>query len=294
MRHSVRLVLLASLTAACSPAAVTGNFGPFSDAAADSPAVTADTPSLTADTPAVATDTPAAPVDVPAAQDDVPAAVDAGAPPVDAPIPALDSGAPPPRDAGPVPVDGGGLGEPAWVPLEVRTGESSCPPLAPCGGNELGTWDVGGGCIDLVSPEQLMSCPGSRVSRTSGRARGRVTFAGGIARRASQWEVEAELFIPALCASMVGGCSTLQILVSAYYPGSTCMAVGAGNCQCAVRMGGAINDGDLYTTSANQIVSTSSGKRWNYCVSGNQLRYTDVSRSGPREAGIIQLTRRAP
>lgn len=280
MRHSVCLVVLASLTAACSPAAVTGNFGPSSDAATDSPAVTADTPAVTTDTPITTVD--------------VPAAVDAGSPAVDAPIPALDSGEPPPRDAGSVPVDAGGLGEPVWVPLEVRTGDSSCPPLAPCGGNELGTWDVGGGCIDLVSPEQLMSCPGARVSRATGRARGRVTFAGGIARRASQWEVEAELFIPAVCAAVVGGCSALQTFVRASFPGSTCMVMGAGNCQCAVRMGGAIDDGDLYTTSANQIVSTSSGKRWNYCVAGNQLRYTDVSRSGPREAGIIQLTRRAP
>lgn len=287
MRHSVRLVLLASLTAACSPAAVTGNFGPFSDAATDSPAVATDTPAVTADTPA-------ATADVPAVRDDVPAAVDAGSPAVDAPIPALDSGAPPPRDAGPGPVDAGALGEPEWVSLDVRTGGSSCPPLAPCGGNELGTWDVGGGCIDLASPDQLMSCPGARVSRTAGRARGRVTFAGGFARRASQWEVEADLFIPALCAAVVGGCSTLQTLVSAAYPGSTCMAAGAGDCQCAVRMGGAIDDADRYSTSANQIISASSGKRWNYCVAGDQLRYTDVSRSGPREAGVIQLTRRAP
>lgn len=294
MRHSVRLVLLASLTAACSPAAVTGNFGPFSDAAADSPALATDSPAVTADTPAAATDTPAATVDAPPGQDDVPAVVDAGSPAVDAPIPVLDSGAPPPRDAGPGPVDAGGLGEPVWVPLEVRTGDSSCPPLAPCGGNELGTWDVGGGCIDLASPDQLMSCPGARVSRSSGRARGRVTFAGGFARRASQWEVEAELFIPALCAVVVGGCSTLQTFVSAAYPGSTCMAAGAGDCQCAIRMGGAIDDADRYTTAANQIISASSGKRWNYCVAGNQLRYTDVSRSGPREAGVIQLTRRAP
>lgn len=294
MRHSVGLALLASLTAACSPAAVSGNFGPFSDAAADSPAVATDTPRVAVDTPAAAADTPTAPADVPAAGDDVPPAVDAGAPVVDAPIPVLDSGSPPPLDAGPAPVEAGVVGEPEWVSLDVRTGASSCPPLAPCGGNELGTWDVGGGCIDLVSPDQLMSCPGARVSRAAGRARGRVTFAGGFARRASQWEVEAEIFIPALCAVIVGGCSTLQTLVRASYPGSTCTAAGAGDCQCAVRMGGVINDGDRYTTSATQLISSSSGKRWNYCVAGNVLRYTDVSSSGPREAGIIRLTRRAP
>jgi len=286
MRHSVRLVLLASLTAACSPAAVTGNFGPLSDAATDSPAVAADTP-------AVATDTPAAPVDVPAAPDDVPAAVDAGSPPVDAPIPVLDSGAPP-RDAGSMPVDAGALGEPAWVPLDVRAGDRSCPPLAPCGGNESGTWDVGGGCIDVVSPEQLMSCPGARIDRATGRARGRVIYAGGFARRASQWEIEMSLFIPQLCVAFVGGCSALEAIARAAYPDTTCTTEGAGNCRCQVRQAGAINDGDRYTVSGTQFISASSGKRWNYCIAGNQLRYADVSPSGPREVGIIELTRRAP
>ena len=280
MRHSVRLVLLSSLIAACSPAAVSGNFGPPSDAAADSPAV--------------ATDTPAAPVDVPPTPQDVPAAVDAGSPPVDAPIPVLDSGAPPPRDAGPLPVDAGALGEPAWVPLDVRAGDRSCPPLAPCGGNESGTWDVGGGCIDVVSPTELMSCPGARIDRATGRARGRVVYAGGFARRASQWEIEMSLFIPQLCAAFIGGCSAIESIARASYPDTTCTTEGAGNCRCLVRQAGVINDGDRYTVSGTQFISASSGKRWNYCVAGNQLRYADVSRSGPREVGIIELTRRAP
>ena len=62
-------------------------------------------------------------------------------------------------------------------------------PLAACGGNESGTWDVGGGCIDVVSPMQLMSCPGARVDRATGRldaaVEGAAKPAGGVARQVS-------------------------------------------------------------------------------------------------------------
>lgn len=279
MRHSVPLALL-SLIAACSPAAVTGSF----DASTDSPAVPADQP--------VAVDVPVAAVDVPVAVVDVPPPRDAGTP-VDAPTPVVDSGGSP-VDAGSLPLDGGALGEPVWVPLDVRTGDRSCPPLAPCGGNESGTWDVGGGCIDAVSPMQLMSCPGARIDRATGRARGRVVYAGGFARRVSQWEVEMALFIPQLCAAFVGGCPAIESIARASYPGTTCTTEAAGNCRCEVRQAGAINDADRYTVSGTQFISASSGKRWNYCIAGNQLRYADVSPSGPREVGIIELTRRAP
>jgi hypothetical protein len=263
MRHSIPLTLL-SLLAACSPAAVTGSF----DASSDSPSVPADQ--------VVAADAPA---------------VDAGAP-LDAPTPPADSGAT--VDAGALPLDGSALGEPVWVPLDVRTGDRSCPPLAPCGGNESGTWDVGGGCIDVVPPMQLMSCPGARIERATGRARGRVVYAGGFARRASQWEIEMSVFFPQLCATIVGGCSAIESLVRASYPGTTCTTEGAGNCRCQVRQAGAIDDGDRYTVSGTQFISASSGKRWNYCVAGDRLRYADVSPSGPREVGIIELIRRAP
>ena len=199
----------------------------------------------------------------------------------------------PPRDAGPLPLDGGSLGDPVWVALDVRAG-GTCPPLAPCGGTETGTWDVGGGCIEVPLPAQLMSCPGARVTGSSGRARGRVTFAAGFARRASQWEVATEIFIPQLCAAFVGGCPALQTLIRGTLPDSACVAEATGDCRCAARQGGAIDDGDRYAIASQQIVSVTSGKRWNYCVEGTQLRYQDVSTGGVREPGTIQLTRRAP
>jgi len=232
-----------------------------------------------------------------AAPMDVTAPLDVTAPPdaaPDAPSASDDGPLLPSTDAPPLLGDAGALGEPPWVTLEVRT-TTSCPPLAPCGGAVMGTWDVAGGCFDLPGPAELMRCPGARVTRSTGRARGRVNFGPVIAARAAQWEVEAELVVPMLCASFVGGCAGLQGIVRGAIPDSACAAEGAaGDCRCAVRQTGSLRDGDGYTTRDNQIVSATAGRRWNYCVTGDRLRYRDVSATEPREPGTIELTRRAP
>jgi hypothetical protein len=197
----------------------------------------------------------------------------------------------PPSDIGELPIDGGALGAPRWAALDVRT-TTSCPPLAACGGALPGTWDVSGGCFEVPVPAQLMMCPGARVTRSTGRARGRVTFGPLIADRAAQWEVEVELFIPSLCASFVGGCDGVQSAIRGAIPDSACVTEGGGNCRCAARQGGALRDGDGYASVGNQIVSASLMRRWDYCVEGARLRYRDVSATGAREPGTVELTRR--
>ena len=296
MGPTARLALLASLISACNPSSFDYPFDAATDAAtsADAPATATDAP------PAidvqVAVDVPPSvdvpPADVPPSVD-VPPAVDVPVA-IDVPTAPTDAGSIlPPRDAGPLPFDGGTLGDPSWVSLDVRVG-GTCAPVAACGGPVLGTWDVSGGCIEVPLPSQFMLCPGARVSRSAGRARGRVIFAPTIAYRASQWEVEAELFVPQTCATIVGGCSAIEGLVRPGFPDSRCVSEGAGNCRCAVRQSGTINDGDAYTTTSTQIVSTLSGRRWDYCVTGERIRYNDTSAGAVREPGPIQLTRRAP
>lgn len=228
---------------------------------------------------------------------DVPPVMDAApspdtSAPADRGTPAQDGSLLPPNDLGNPFGDAGALGEPPWAALDVRT-STSCPPLVACGGSVLGTWDVSGGCIDVPVPPQLMMCPGARVTRSVGRARGRVTFGPLIANRAAQWEVEVELFIPQLCAAFVGGCMGIQTAVRNALPDSVCATEGAGDCRCAARQSGDIRDADGYVTMNNQIVSATLNKRWNYCIEGNRLRYQDVSAMGAREPGTIALTRRA-
>jgi hypothetical protein len=215
------------------------------------------------------------------------------APPIDATATDADTDGSvlPPSDVGPLRVDGGALGVPPWAPLDVRT-STSCPPLVACGGALPGTWDVSGGCIDVPLPPQLMMCPGAEVTRSVGRARGRVTFGPLIADRAAQWEVEVELRIPMFCASFVGGCDAVQRAIRGAIADSACVTERTGDCRCAARQGGTIDDADGYTSMSNQIVSATLMRRWDYCVDGTRLRYRDVTAMGAREPGTIELTRR--
>jgi hypothetical protein len=189
--------------------------------------------------------------------------------------------------------DDGGLGDPAWVALDVITDGSACPALDACGGDVEGTWDVTGGCFELPIEDEISRCPGAAVTRREGRARGRVTFDGAFARRVAQSEVVVELVVPSLCAGFVGGCDAIADLVRMASADSECVTETSGDCRCAARQVYAIDDADGYTLASNQIVSATLGRRWDYCIDGTSLRYEDVTPgSTTREPGIIELGRR--
>lgn len=236
---------------------------------------------------------------------------DGGTPAFDAGTPSVDSGTPasdastPPRDGSILPpVDGGNpfgdagaLGDPVWVGVDVRYDGTECAPLVPCGGDVVGTWDVTGGCFELPDIESMLSlCPGAAVTTRTARARGRVTFDATTAHRLAQSEVEIEVFVPALCAGFLGGCDGIETQVQMRVPDSACVASGTGDCTCAARQINVIDDADLYTIEGDEIVSTTSGKRWAYCISSaaepRSLSYEDTSPSGTREPGIIELGER--
>ncbi len=198
----------------------------------------------------------------------------------------------PPVDAGDPFGDAGALGDPEWVDVVVHTDDTMCDALTPCGGDEVGTWDVSGGCFELPIESALDRCPGATVS-AAGRARGRVTFDGSFAHRVAQSEVDVRVYVPGICALAVGGCSVIESAIRTMgAPDSACVMGVSGDCECEARQVTNIDDADAYTIEGNQIVSTSSGKRWDYCVSDGMLRYHDASSSGAREPGIIELTRR--
>lgn len=218
--------------------------------------------------------------------------VDGGVTTMDAGMVSADGGTIlPGYDAGDPFGDAGALGPPEWVAMDVRTGDPMCPALVACGGVVEGTWDVGGACIDIPIPTAIMDCPGATVSAT-GRARGRVTFAAGFATRTAQSEVEVSIYVPALCAAFVGGCTGIESAIQMAVPDSACVTTAAGDCNCLARQTGTIDDMDAYTTTATQIVGTTSGKHWDYCIETDTLRYHDVSTSGMLEPGVISLTRR--
>ncbi|MBX3271473.1 MAG: hypothetical protein KF729_14495 [Sandaracinaceae bacterium] len=195
-------------------------------------------------------------------------------------------------DAGPEPEwPEPGLGSPAWATLTV--GEpGTCTPLVACGGDVVGTWDVSGGCFEVALEERVSMCPGAMVSRREGRGRGRVVFgADGAARRVAEAIVEVEIFVPALCAAFVS-CAMIESMIRPAVTEASCPVDAMGNCNCMARQRTLIDDTDLYTTEGDEIVSTTSGKRWEYCVEADGLRYQDTSPTGTREPGIVELTRR--
>jgi hypothetical protein len=189
--------------------------------------------------------------------------------------------------------DDGGLGGPAWVPVDVLTDGTRCTPLEACGGDVAGTWDVTGGCFELPIEGELSRCPGAAITRRDGRARGRVTFDGAFGRRVAQSEVLVEITVPAVCAAVVS-CATIEsTLRSGGAPDSACVTEASGACRCAARQVAAIDDADAYRIEGNQIVSATLGRRWDYCIDGASLRYQDVTPGATtREPGIIQLGRR--
>lgn len=216
-----------------------------------------------------------------AAPGDARAALDVSAPALDAPVANADR-----------PAASTDLGEPPWVDVDLRT-SGSCPALNRCGGEVLGTWEVSGVCLEVPIEGALAQCPGARVTRRSGRARGRVTFGDRVALRRAEWSAEVQVLIPAVCAAFVGGCPGIQAAVRNVAPDTTCAATTLGDCECTARQAGGLNDADGYTTEGGQIVSATLMRRWDYCIDGDALRYRDVSAREPREPGVITLRRAA-
>lgn len=202
---------------------------------------------------------------------------------------AMADGATPMGDAGPG-ADAGELpvcGTPPTFAIDV-VDPGECPTLTVCGGDEVGIWDFAGGCVE-VDLSAIGTCPGATVTRREGFGRGCVDFDGTFARRVGEATVEIETHVPpSFCTA--GGCMALQNQLRASgVMGATCADAPDGGCDCEASTTNSIEHAAAYTIEGNTIVS--GGKRWDYCVEGAAMSYTDVS-FGSREPGIYDLTRR--
>ncbi len=177
-------------------------------------------------------------------------------------------------------------------PVVALTVADTCPEFAACGGDIMGTWDFSGGCV-AVDLSTVMMCPGAMVTRREGSGRGCVQFDGVTARRVAEAYVSGDVFIPSLCAMFIGGCDAIEMMVTDARPDAeaTCTTTAMG-CDCTFSLAVTIDDNDAYTIEGNQIVSASSDKRWDYCVEGMALDYTDASMAADAEPGIFTLSMR--
>lgn len=222
--------------------------------------------------------------------------VDFGTTPTDAAV-ATDTGiAPrdasvlPPADAGDPFVDAGPLGEPAWVPVDVRT-SGNCEGFDACGGDVVGTWDVTNSCVSIPLGALLTACSGAEITYAGGMARGRVSFDGSVTTRLAQSDVEVDVFVPSSCATFVGGCSGVASAFGMATADSACVDDGDGNCNCSARQISNYDNTDTYTLTDTEIV-TGAGKHYSYCVGADSsLTYEDTTpgMATSREPGIITL-----
>lgn len=184
----------------------------------------------------------------------------------------------------------GGAGDPPWVEMTLGPA-GTCDAFSSCPGEIVGIWETSGVCFEDDFEDTISRCPGAAVTGRTGRARGRVVFgADGFAIRAAESEVEYEIFYPALCAA-VFSCAMVEAAIAPFVDTVSCPVDGTGDCTCTAALRTTIMDRDAYRTELGQIISVTSGKRWDYCVAGETLTYRDTDTSAAGEPGIVELTR---
>jgi hypothetical protein len=165
---------------------------------------------------------------------------------------------------------------------------ASCPADPTCGGTIAdGMYYYTTGCIPDPWAQAKQGCQALTVSNQKGSVKGCVTFAGGVVTRDVQSSYSATLNVPTSC--LLGGtCTQLQNLLQNYLPTATCTA-STGGCTCDVSASYAGTGAGAYTTSNNQIV-TSTNNHYDYCITGTGM---DVQwKSGPNtEPGVYSLTK---
>ncbi len=180
------------------------------------------------------------------------------------------------------------------VPAMVGCGGSSggtpggqvgnCMPVAPCGGNLVGTWKIVDSCsAGTASPNP--SCPGETTQVSSLSVSGTYTFNGDGTYSASLSETAAEtITIPTSCLSTSTIPATCdQLSMSLTGPISTSDDAGtgsttgmcttaSGSCNCAFRLSvSSAMDTGTYATSGDTVRLNESSISETYCVSGSAL-----------------------
>lgn len=144
-----------------------------------------------------------------------------------------------------------------------------------CGGDITGTWNLtsacglsaifgdptGGACPGFASDDQGLSLTGT-VSFNADMSYDLTTMVSG----------NVNLMVPLSCLPPMSACSDLDVAVS-----GTCTDDN-GVCDCAIPLDTTDNESGTWSTSGNQLTTTSMGtdEVGEYCVEGNSLTVRDV------------------
>lgn len=165
------------------------------------------------------------------------------------------------------------------APAPPGDGGGSCPALAPCGGNVVGTWTVQSGCVVTIPP--VPSCP-QATQRETMQVSGTVTFrADGTYSVSTVLGLTRTVGLPASC---LGGtdCAGLQSSLASQsgVRSATCTAAAPSGCTCTeVFAPQPNNDTGTYATVGTSITSPS-GPAEPYCVQGTALQWQDTNADG--------------
>jgi hypothetical protein len=161
----------------------------------------------------------------------------------------------------------------------------TCPTFTPCGGDEVGSWKVSGGCLsDAILTDAKTACPGFTTSNEVIKAKGTVDLDGTNVVQHTSVKLTADAFIP-----FAGDCAATtncQLLAAGAklqlgFDQATCTDhAGGGGCDCTVEKTNTTNANDSYTKSSNTI-TTGGGDSYDYCVAGSKLTYTQTSGQNP-------------
>jgi hypothetical protein len=172
-------------------------------------------------------------------------------------------------------------------------GEDSCSNVTPCGGDTVGTWTVTSSCL-TVSGEQNLVTLGVGCTSAQGTGSAQVTgdwtgSSDGTYSDKTTTSGTEQLTLPASCLHVAGTVLTCERSTSnespLRYDSISCRST-AGVCACSIVAKQAGWPGYLSTSSSISGTYTTSGTTitlddeasYSYCVSGNQMIWTPLSR----------------
>ena len=138
----------------------------------------------------------------------------------------------------------------------------------------------------LLSPETLFVSDAicasvfATINSKSGNIRGCAAFAGGSVTRSVVGGLSFNATITGMNCGNMTVCPFISSALANYgLIGSCAFDAVANGCVCSLTKSLNVTGGDPYTTSGNQFTLTDAGRVFDYCATGNNLTYHEVTPS---------------